>query len=64
MRRAAKSKRKSLRNNGSDGRTSAVVRAMELVFRSTHNREMTAEERLRFRLPALEDRGTRNVTSE
>lgn len=64
MRRAGKSKRNASRENGSDGRTAAIIRAMEEVFRSTHEREMTAEERQDFRLPPPPELGTRNVTAE
>jgi|GEM_PF-3075944 len=35
-------------------RTSRSIRAMELVFRATHNRKMTALERKEFHLPQSE----------
>ena len=63
MSRNGKNNRKSSSKNGSDGRTPALVRAMEQVFRSTHDREMTVKERQEFRLPASQT-GTRNVTSK
>ncbi|MFL6438730.1 MAG: hypothetical protein ACJ71Q_14215 [Terriglobales bacterium] len=56
MKRAAK--RKKSPSNNSDGfhRNRKVIEAIERVFRSTHKREMTSDERRKFRLPPLEDK--------
>jgi hypothetical protein len=57
MKRAAK--RKKSRFSNSDGilrRTRKAIEAIESVFRSTHKREMTSEERRKFRLPPVEDK--------
>lgn len=62
-RRAGRSKRESSAKNGSDGRTPTIIRAMETVFRSTHDREMTADDRPQFRLPFPTEARIRNVTS-
>lgn len=55
MKRAAKRKKSSSANSGSIRRTPQTVEAIENVFRSTHQREMTEEERRRFRLPLAEN---------
>ena len=56
MKRAAK--RKKSPSNNSDGirRTRQAVEAIENVFRSTHKREMTSDERRKFRLPPVREK--------
>jgi hypothetical protein len=56
MKRAAK--RKKSRSSNSDGikRSRQAIDAIESVFRSTHKREMTLDERRKFRLPPVENK--------
>ena len=56
MKRAAKRKKSRFSNSEAIRRTRQVVDAIESVFRSTHKREMTSEERRKFGLPAVEEK--------
>jgi len=55
--RQAKRKRQAIGNHAPVHRSAKAVAAIESVFRSTHKREMTAEEREQFRLPRVRAEG-------
>jgi hypothetical protein len=56
MKRAAKRKKSRFSNSDGIRRTRQAIDAIESVFRSTHKREMTSEERRKFRLPPLDEK--------
>ena len=56
MKRTAKCTKSPSKNSDGIRRTRQDVEAIEKVFRSTHKREMTSDERRKFRLPPAQDK--------